>query len=177
MSFVLSVVFDGLFAGIASLGFAVISNPPRRTILFSVLLAAIGHSLRFTLMHYTLGITMSTFVAAFVIGLLSVLFAKMLHTPAEIFSFPSLLPMIPGIYAYETVLGLVRFMNTPDKADAGYLIVEVFHNGLTTVFVMFAMVVGVSLPMFTFYKEFFSSTRLSKPFFSIFFGNKTRISR
>lgn len=164
MSFWVSVLLDGLFSGIASLGFALISNPPKRTIFFSVLLAAIGHATRFVLMDVGIGITLGTFIGSFIIGLLSVFFAKLLHTPAEIFSFPSLLPMIPGVYAYETVLCLVRFMNSSDS-NSGYLIVEMFHNGLTTMFVMFAMVVGVSLPMFTFYKEFFSSTRLSRPVF------------
>lgn len=173
MSFWVSVLLDGLFAGIASLGFALISNPPKRTIFFSVLLAAIGHSARYVLMDFGVGITMGTFIGALMIGLLSVFFAKLLHTPAEIFSFPSLLPMIPGVYAYETVLCLVRFMNSSDN-NSGYLIVEMFHNGLTTVFVMFAMVVGVSLPMFTFYKEFFSSTRLSRPVFGLLSRFKRR---
>ena len=41
---VLSVLLDGIFAAIAAIGFAVISNPPREAILISALLAAVGHA-------------------------------------------------------------------------------------------------------------------------------------
>lgn len=54
---VLSVLLDGIFAAIAAIGFAVISNPPRKAILISALLAAVGHALRFYLLnHTTLGL-------------------------------------------------------------------------------------------------------------------------
>ena len=50
---VLSVLLDGIFAAIAAIGFAVISNPPRKAILISALLAAVGHALRFYLLNHT----------------------------------------------------------------------------------------------------------------------------
>jgi len=97
-----AMIFDGFFAAIASVGFAVISNPPRKAILVSALLAAVGHGLRYFLLHSTsLDIASASFIAAFSIGMLSILFAKMIHCPAEVFSFPSLLPMIPGMFAYK----------------------------------------------------------------------------
>ena len=82
---------------------------------------------------------------------------------AEVFSFPALLPMIPGMYAYKTVLALIRFMKSDDVSQSQQLIVEIFRNGLTTLFVMFALVIGVSLAMFIFYKQSFTMTRLLRP--------------
>ena len=152
---------DGFLAAVAAVGFAVISNPPRRTVLVSALLAAVGHALRYYLLHYTpLEITVSSLAAAFVIGLCGMLFAKLMHCPAEVFTFPSLLPMIPGMYAYKTVLALMQFMAGDAAAEQGALIVEVFRNGLTTMFVMFALVVGASLPLFIFHRQSFMMTRL-----------------
>ena len=43
------ILIDGLLAAVASIGFAVISNPSRKAIAVSALLAAIGHGLRFAL--------------------------------------------------------------------------------------------------------------------------------
>ena len=40
-----SILWDGLMAAIAATGFAVISNPPKRAIAVSALLAAVGLSL------------------------------------------------------------------------------------------------------------------------------------
>lgn len=68
--------------------------------------------------------------------------------------------MIPGMYAYKSVLALIRFMKSDDETVMQQLIVEIFRNGLTALFVMFALVVGVSLAMFIFYKQSFTMTRL-----------------
>ena len=149
--FGLSVLFDGFLAAIAAIGFAVISNPP----------AAVGHACRYYLLHQTpLDLTSSTLIAAFTIGMGSMWFAKLIHCPAEVFSFPSLLPMIPGMYAYKTILALIRFMKNDDPLVLQQLIVEIFRNGLTALFVLFALVIGVSLPLFIFYKQSFMMTRL-----------------
>ncbi len=160
----IALFWDALFAAIAATGFAVISNPPRRAISVSALLAAIGHALRLYLMTATpLGITTATLVAAFTIGMFSMLFAKLIHCPAEVFAFPSLLPMIPGMYAYKTILSVLNFTHEIDFDLRERLLVDIFDNGLTTVMVMFALVIGVSLPMFLFHKQSFTVTRLFKP--------------
>ena len=75
------------------------------------------------------------------------------------FSFPSLLPMIPGMYAYKTILALIRFMRTEDEEILPNLIVEIFRNGLTTAFVLAVLAIGVSLPLFIFHKQAISMTR------------------
>ena len=46
-----SILLDGLMAAIAATGFAVISNPPRRAIAVSAVLAAVGHAFRFYMLH------------------------------------------------------------------------------------------------------------------------------
>ena len=158
--FIRLILIDAALAAIAAIGFAVISNPSRKAIAVSALLAAIGHGLRFALIHSgKLDISLATFVAASCIGLLSILFARMIHCPAEVFSFPSLLPMIPGLFAYRTILGLIKFMRTTDAVKAQGFMMDFFHNGLTTTFILFALVVGVSLPVLFFPKTSFSVTR------------------
>ena len=107
--FGLSVLFDGFLAAIAAIGFAVISNPPKKAVFIAALLAAVGHACRYYLLHQTLlDLTSSTLIAAFTIGMGSMWFAKLIHCPAEVFSFPSLLPMIPGMYAYKTISDTTR---------------------------------------------------------------------
>ena len=153
------MLIDGLLAAIAAIGFAVISNPPRNAIFVSAILAALGHSLRFFLIKSGLDISLSTFVAATFIGLLSMVFARIIRCPAEVFSFPSLLPMIPGMFAYRTILTLIRFMQSTDVIKAQGFMLDFFHNGLTTLFILLALVVGVSLPILFFPKLSFSVTR------------------
>jgi len=153
------VVIDALLAAVAAIGFAVISNPSRKAIFVSALLAAIGHSMRFFLIQSGMDITIATFIAATAIGMMSIVFARLIHCPAEVFSFPSLLPMIPGMFAYKTILSLIKFMqNTDSKLEQVYIL-DFFHNGMTAMFILFALVVGVSLPILLFPKFSFSVTR------------------
>ena len=144
--FLSSILLDGLMAAIAATGFGVISNPPKRAIAVSALLAAIGHA----------------FIAAVTIGMLGVMTAKLVKCPAEIFAFPSLLPMIPGVYAYKTILALMQFMQeNQDTATMNRLIVEICKNGITAFFIIFSLVIGVAIPMLMFKR--LSYTRIIKP--------------
>ena len=147
-----SILLDGLMAAIAATGFAVISNPPRRAIAVSAVLAAVGHAFRFYMLHsWTIDISSATFIAAFTIGMLGVMTAKLVKCPAEIFAFPSLLPMIPGVYAYKN----------QDAAVMNRLIVDICKNGITAFFIIFSLVIGVAIPMLMFKR--LSYTRIIKP--------------
>ena len=98
--FIGSVAADAIGAAIAAIGFSVISNPPRRVIPCTAILAAIGHSIRFVLLQYAgLDLASASFIAAFSIGLLSHFSAYKLFCPATVLYIPALLPMIPGMYA------------------------------------------------------------------------------
>lgn len=150
--FLSSILWDGLMAAIAATGFAVISNPPKRAIAVSALLAAVGHAFRFYMMHsWSIDISSATFIAAFTIGMLGVLTAKLVKCPAEIFAFPSLLPMIPGVYAYKTILALMQFMQeNQDMETMNRLIVDICKNGITAFFIIFSLVIGVAIPLLMF---------------------------
>ncbi len=149
-SFLLAVAHDAFFAAIAGTGFALVSIPSRRSLPSIALLAALGHALRFT-MQEGLGanITIASFAAALVIGFLSVPLARRLRCPAGLLSFPALLPMIPGMYAYKAVLALVHFMTADlsQRAQLAESIISFFYNGLTALFVMGALVIGILTPL------------------------------
>ncbi|MFI3282305.1 MAG: threonine/serine exporter family protein [Rikenellaceae bacterium] len=150
---------DAIFSAVAATGFAVISNPPKKAVVISAMLSAIGHSFRYYLLHAQhLDIGTSTFFAAFIIGMLSLLFGKIIRCPSEVFTFPSLLPMIPGMYAYNMFLSLAKFMRS-DSTLHIQLIEDIFKNGLTAIFVMLALVVGVSLPILLFHKQSYMMSR------------------
>ncbi len=158
-AFVLSALQDALFAAIAGTGFALASTPSRRSLLPIALLAALGHALRFVLQE-ALGanITLASFAAALAIGFLSVPLARRLKCPAGLLSFPALLPMIPGMYAYKAVLALVNFM-AAEPGDGAHLsgpVIAFFYNGLTALFVMGALVIGILIPLQLFRRVHFT---------------------
>lgn len=159
-----AAIADGMFAAIAGLGFAIISNPPRRALAICALLACVGHGIRYFLMHHPammMDQASASAIAGLTIGFLSIAFARRIHCPAECFAFPSLLPMVPGMFAYKAVRDLINIVQLPNDYTAEYVI-RFFHNGTLTVLVMFGMVVGCVIPIFVFHRQSFSVTRGKK---------------
>ena len=159
-----AILADALGAAIAAIGFSVISNPPRRAILYTAILAAVGPSIRFFLLQYTgLDIASSSFIASFSIGMLSLLAADKLLCPATVLYIPALLPMIPGMYAYRTVFSLIKFLQSSgNESEAIHYLLEMFKNGITTASVLFTLAVGATIPLLIFYKRAFTMTRASR---------------
>ena len=161
MNFLTEIALDGLLSAVAAAGFAVISNPPRKAVYLSALLAAIGHSLRYFLIQTTeIDIVTATVIATFTIGMMTIFFAKLIHCPPEVLSFPSLRPMLPGMYADKTFMSLMYFIRADDPLAMQAAMLEILHNGALTVSILFALVLGVSLPLFIFHRQSFLMTRI-----------------
>lgn len=153
---------DGFFAAIAAIGFAAISNPPRRVYPYCALIAAIGHSSRFILMQEWgagLHIVVAGTIAAFIVGLLAVALSPVSRTPAETCLFPALLPMIPGIYAYKAFGGLVMCIYSSGEATFNHYFYLFSSNGLTCLFILLGMVTGATIPIFMLKNISFRATR------------------
>ena len=79
----------------------------------------------------------------------------------EIIAFPALLPMIPGMYAYRTILSIVSFGNEDDLEAQYKLLIEITNNLMTTISVAFALAVGISITLIIFHEQSLMMTRKS----------------
>ncbi|MDO5075097.1 MAG: threonine/serine exporter family protein [Bacteroidales bacterium] len=141
---------DGIFAAIAAIGFASISNPSSRSYFSCALLAAVGHIVRFILLHYGLHLTLASFAAGLSIGTLAIPLSAWKRCPAEGLSFPALLPMIPGKYAYGSIQALLECLGNSQEQEFQHYFYLLQHNWLTCTLTILMMVVGVTIPLFTF---------------------------
>lgn len=156
------ILQDALFSAIAAIGFSAISNPPRKAYLTCALIAAAGHSTRYLLMQPQLlhfHIITATAIASLIIGVLAVLMSGRDKVPAETYLYPALLPMIPGIYAYRTFGGLVMCMYHGGESQFLHYFYLFANNGMTCFFILLAMAVGATVPMFLTKKISFQATR------------------
>ena len=163
MEIIIELIKDISFSAIAAIGFAAISNPPRKAYAWCACIAAAGHSFRFLLTLPQVGMHMvaATAIASFLIGILAVLLSSRSKVPAETFLFPSLLPMIPGIYAYRCFGGLVMCMLHGGEEAFNHYFYIFTSNGLSCFFIIFAMTVGATLPIFLMPRISFTATRRS----------------
>ncbi|HEY3389276.1 MAG TPA: threonine/serine exporter family protein [Prolixibacteraceae bacterium] len=145
---ILMILEKGIWFGFAGLGFAVLFNVPQRTLLIIWLIAAAGGLTKLMLMQCNIGIVIATFAGASLVGLLSVYAAHNKHAPPLVFSIPSVIPMIPGAFAYRMMLGLMKLSGT-SVTDSSYFqtLAETMSNGLKTMFILLALAIGVAVPM------------------------------
>ncbi len=159
----LAVLRDGFFAAVAAMGFAAISNPSPRVLPWCCLAAACGHMTRFLLMTCAgWHLATASFIASCVAGLISLPMAGRIKTPAEFISFPALLPMVPGMYAYRAVQAIVYCLRVSEEGAFMHYMYLLTYNGIVFMVTILGMVIGATLPIFAFTKYSFSVTKQSK---------------
>ena len=137
----------GIWFGFAALGFAILFNVPGRTLAIIWLLAAMGGLTKIILLNYGVNVILSSFAGASLIGFASIPMAHYKHTPPLIFSIPALIPMVPGVYAYRTMLGLMNLTVIPTNESYSQILNETVSNGFKTLFIVMTLAVGASIPM------------------------------
>jgi uncharacterized membrane protein YjjB (DUF3815 family) len=152
-----------LWAGFAALGFAILFNVPQRTLLIIWALGALGGLTKFLLLGFEVNIALSSLAGASLIGVLSVYAAHGKQAPPLVFSIPSVIPMVPGAFAYRMMLGLMELAGTTTNSDS-YLktLAETTNNGLKALFILIAISAGVAIPMLVTRKDTFKRIKSSE---------------
>ncbi len=137
-----------IWFGIAAVGFGILFNIPRKAIFTVFVLGLSAGFIKFILLKLQINIVLASLIAAFFVGFISMPLAHRIHQPPVVFSIPAIIPMIPGYFAYETILSIMNFifMET-DSIKRIELMDAIFTNGFTMLFVLISLTIGVSFPM------------------------------
>lgn len=74
--------------------------------------------------------------------------AHKIHHPPVVFCIPPVIPMIPGYFAYETVLSAMNFIFIEKEAAKRMVLMDsIFYNGFTMFFILISITAGIALPM------------------------------
>lgn len=142
------VVELSIWSGIAAVGFGILFNIPKSTIFTVFALGFFAGIIKFTLIDLGVSIILATFLGILFVGLVGMPIAHKIHHPPVVFCIPPCIPMIPGYFAYETVLAIMNFLimenNDSKKAE---LINDMVSNGFTMVFILISIAIGISLPL------------------------------
>lgn len=149
-----SLFFEkGIWFGLAATGFAVLFNVPIRTLVFIFFLGALGGLTKTLILHFDFGVVFATLCGATIIGTLSIFAAKSKHAPPMVFAIPSVIPMVPGVFAYKAMIGVMHLAGSPDSADYIKTMTEASNNGLKALFIILALAAGTAIPMLITRKE------------------------
>lgn len=142
------------FAFFVAYGFACLFNTPKKVLVVAGLLGSLGHALRFILNQgFDLGLIMSTLCGAVLIGILGIVVAHRVHTPPVIFTMPACITMIPGVFAYKTMLGFIKLTDRTRIVDEPNLVHETMHNFVYTASLLFTLAIGISIGILLFRQD------------------------
>lgn len=145
----LTLVEDAFFSAIPAVGFAMLFAVPPRLLVFCAIGGALGHASRSYMMHLGFGIEIASFLAAALIGLVGVYWSRKYLVPRPVFTVAAMIPMIPGTYAFKTIIGVFALHTGGYSIEVMSSIAE---NGLITLFVLMALSFGLAIPSVVLYR-------------------------
>ena len=101
------LIFDMIYCFAATWFFALIMNSPKKVIPISSLIASIGYIVYFICVHLEQPM-FGFFLGTLVIALSGEISARIIKMPATIFIFPAVVPIVPGLGLYQTMLAFVQ---------------------------------------------------------------------
>lgn len=148
------VAQDALWSAIAAVGFAVLFNAPKRTLLGCALGGALGHGTRTLLMNaFGFDLEVATLAGSTLIGFLGMAFAHYWKAPAPIFTVSAAVTMVPGSLAFRTMMGILQLSLLTDPAAGAAILVETSINGIRTALILGAIAAGIAAPALLFLRQ------------------------
>ena len=97
-----------MFAAVATAGFAVFFNVPLKLLFPSAVVGGIGWIVYLVIMELTNNTSLSGFIAAASVSAMGEILARKMYQPAILFVISGILPLIPGIGLYNTMLAIIQ---------------------------------------------------------------------
>lgn len=148
-----AVLTDIFLSFFVAVGFALLFETPRKAVLLAGLLGGWGHGIRFLLLQNGADLVSSTMAGTAFVGLAGIYFAHRIHTPPVVFTLPACITMIPGLYAYRTILGCIKIYKAGMATDTGVLLQETAYNFILTSSLLFCLAIGISITALAFRKK------------------------
>lgn len=97
-----------LYSTLATIGFSIFLNAPVKSLFPAGITGGFGWAVFYYLMGVSSNSIFANFVAAAVVSLISEILARKLKHPAILFVIPGIIPLVPGLGMYNTMLYLVQ---------------------------------------------------------------------
>ncbi|CCI82492.1 threonine/serine exporter family protein [Lactobacillus hominis] len=107
MPYWVEIIINFTFAWISAVGFALIINVPHRALILCGFSGTAGWMVYWWGYQLGLGRLGSNLLGALLIGILGVVFARIKKCPVTVFNIPGIVPLVPGVPAYQAVRALV----------------------------------------------------------------------
>ena len=148
-----AIARDFGIAFIVGFCWAILFGSSRKVLLVAGLLGGLGHALRFVLIQLNFGLIASTLAASVCIGFIGIFAARCVDHPPVVFTMPACITMIPGMYAYRTMIAGIKSTDYNNLINDTTILPEMIHNFMLTVSLLFTLAIGISISVLLFRKE------------------------
>ncbi len=141
---------DVLLSCMISLGWCLMFTLPKRYIVLCLIMTALGFGVRFVMTDWGIHLAVATFFGSMSASFLGVYFSQKHGLPPKALIVPSVICLMPGIVAYKAMVSMVQI---------GYfgfnmsLFVQMMTYFFEAIFVISALVLGLSIPGILFYRR------------------------
>lgn len=146
------VLQDGIWSAVAATCFGILFNVPPRLLPGCAVAAGFGHALRTLLMQLGLDIELSTLVGSTLVGFISLYFSRQWHAPIPVFTLCAAVTMVPGVFAYRTMLGVIE-LSLGNAETANAALIAATSNAVRTALILAAIALGIAAPALLFQRE------------------------
>lgn len=122
-------------AYMSTVGFAIIFNAPKHTLLKSGFAGGLGWTVYTLAMNISDSVVLATFVAAMTVALIGEYLAITDGNPITVYIIPGIIPLVPGFGLYYTMLSVVekQFDKVADYGSETFLISMAIAGALVIV--------------------------------------------
>lgn len=135
---------DVLAAGVAAASYPVFFSMPYRMIVWPVVVGMLAHAAHWwalTVWHADLAA--AALISCLMVGVILVPVSHRLRIPFAAIGFASVVALVPGVYVFRMLSGMVQFAYVPSAE----LLTSLTSDGVTAALVVVAMATGLAVPM------------------------------
>lgn len=149
----LTIFRDFSIAFMVGFCWAILFGTSRRVLYVAGLLGGMGHALRFVMIQLNFGLISSTLAASILIELVGIFAAHRVNHPPVVFTMPACITMIPGMYAYRTMVAGIKSSDYDYIINNPTILPDMLHNFMLTISLLFTLAIGISIGVLLFRKE------------------------
>jgi uncharacterized membrane protein YjjB (DUF3815 family) len=138
------ILTRAFWCGCAALGFGVLFNTPTRTLFPIWIGGCIAGLIKFSALSSAigLGVVVSSFLASLGASMIGIPLCKWRDVPLVVIAIPSIIPLVPGAFAYKAMMGLMKLTRYVQQ-DYSKMISDTVYNGVMALFIVVAITFGL----------------------------------